>query len=520
MNSLLHCSMNGCRRTWPLVASAALLLALASCGGGGGGGSASVAPPVSGGGTTSGGSSGAGTTGSSGTGTTTPSAFSGDILLGAPEDTRIRVKLFSPTQSGTVQLSWGLQSTSEARSNVATLQAGEPLEVLVEGLQPDSAYRWKLAFTANGAGSAVESNEYRWRTARRAGSTFTFTIQADSHLDENSDLEIYRRTLDNVPVASPDFHIDLGDTFMTEKHAEAFTAVVGPAPSAAAVNARYIQERGHFARIGHSVPVFLVNGNHDGELGWSYTGVAESLPVWATKARKRFFLNPVPGAFYSGDLNIEPYTGERAAWYAWRWGDAQFIVLDPFWNSRATANRDPWNITLGERQYRWLEGVLQAKNVPFTFIFIHNLVGGSTEGQMRGGAEAAPLFEWGGRNADGSSGFAIKRPGWSSPIHDLLVKYKVTAVFHGHDHFYAHQNLDGVVYQLVPQPSAVNSNNGAQLASDYRYLAGTFLASSGHLRVTVSPGSVTSEYVRTWLPTAQSATRTNGQVDHRWVINR
>lgn len=487
----------------------ALAFSLAACGGGGGSGSSSAGnPPPS----TDGGSSG-----SSGA---APSAFTGDILLGAPEDTRIRVKLFSPTQSGSVQLSWGVQSANESRSAVATLRAGEPLEMLVEGLQPDAAYRWKLAFTASGATAAQDSNEYRWRTARRPGSTFTFTIQADSHLDENSDLAIYRRTLDNIPLSSPDFHIDLGDTFMTEKHAEAFTAVVSPAPSATVVNNRYIQERGHFARIGHSVPVFLVNGNHDGELGWSFTGQADSLPIWATQARKRYFLNPLPGAFYSGDLNIEPYTGERAAWYAWRWGDAQFIVLDPFWNSRATANKDPWNITLGERQYRWLEGVLKANTAAYTFIFTHNLVGGSTEGQMRGGSEAAPLFEWGGRNADGSAGFAAKRPGWTAPIHELLVRHKVTAVFHGHDHFYAHQSLDGVIYQLVPQPSAVNSNNGAQLAADYRYLAGTFLASSGHLRVTVSPSSVTSEYVRTWLPTAQTATRVNAQVDHRWVVNR
>lgn len=490
-----------------VVAACGLLFALASCGGGGG----SSTPATGGGGSTA-------TTPNTPTAANT--AFTGDILLGAPEDTRIRVKLYSATQSGTVQLGWGRQSATESRSAPATLQAGEPLEVVVEGLQPDADYRWKLSFTAAGAAGAVDSSEYRWQTARRAGSTFTFTIQADSHLDENSDLAIYRRTLDNVPLSMPDFHIDLGDTFMTEKHSAPLTAVVSPAASASVVNARYIQERGHFARIGHSVPIFLVNGNHDAELGWAYNGQADSLPIWATQARKRYFLNPLPGAFYSGDLNVEPYTGERAAWYAWRWGDAQFIVLDPFWNSRATANRDPWNITLGERQYRWLEGVLQAKTATHTFVFIHNLVGGSTEGQMRGGAEAAPLFEWGGRNADGSAGFAAKRPGWSAPIHDLLVRHKVTAVFHGHDHFYAHQVLDGVVYQLVPQPSARNSNNGAQLAADYRYLAGTFLASSGYLRVTVSPSGVTSEYVRTWLPEAQTSMRVNGQVDHRWMVNR
>ena len=488
------------------------LVTLSACGGGGGS-SSSTSTPIA---TTPDTSSGSGSTPSSGTAN---AAFNGTVLLGAPEDTRLRVKLHSDTQSGTVQLSWGLASVDESRSTAATLVAGEPLELRVEGLQPDSAYRWRLAFTPTGAAGATNSPEYRWRTARRKGSTFTFTIQADSHLDENSDADIYRRTLDNILVSSPDFHIDLGDTFMTEKHSDALTALVLPASTQSIVNARYVLERGYFGRVTHSVPLFLANGNHDAELGWLYNGVADSLPVWATKARQRYFLNPMPGAFYSGDLNVEPYTGERAAWYAWTWGDALFVVLDPFWNSKASANKDAWSMTLGERQYRWLEALLQSSTATHKFIFLHNLVGG-LDGQMRGGIEAAPYYEWGGRNADGTAGFATKRAGWTAPIHDLLVKNRVTAVFHGHDHFYARQVLDGVVYQLVPQPSAKNSSNATTLASDYRYASGTFVGSSGHLRVTVSPSQVTTEYVRTWLPMAENATQVNGQVADRWVITR
>ena len=36
------------------------------------------------------------------------------------------------------------------------------------------------------------------------------------------------------------------------------------------------------------------------------------------------------------------------------------------------------------------------------------------------------------------------------PVHQLLVNNHVTAFFHGHDHEYAHEQRDGVVYQLVP----------------------------------------------------------------------
>ncbi|MFM8344473.1 MAG: hypothetical protein ACKOB5_08200 [Betaproteobacteria bacterium] len=143
---------HGCNGVWRVSAASLFLVAVAACGGGG--------APTGGSANSSGGTMGGSTSGTSG-GTTTPTtgtAFTGDIILGAPEDTRIRVKLFSATQSGSVQLSWGLQSAAETRSSLTALQAGEPLEVLVEGLQPDSAYRWKLAFTASGSTSAVESN--------------------------------------------------------------------------------------------------------------------------------------------------------------------------------------------------------------------------------------------------------------------------------------------------------------------------------------------------------------------------
>jgi hypothetical protein len=139
---------------------------------------------------------------------------------------------------------------------------------------------------------------------------------------------------------------------------------------------------------------------------------------------------------------------------------------------------------------------------------------------MRGGVEAAPFYEWGGKNLDGTNGFATRRPGWAQPIHDLLVKYKVAAVFHGHDHLYAKQDLDGIVYQTVPQPSARNFNNGAQLAKDYHYDSGTIFSSSGHMRITITPTTMTARYVRSWLPKDETAARKNGQIEHEWSVTR
>lgn len=444
--------------------------------------------------------------------------FRGTIQLGAPTGNSIRASVLAADQAGMVSLSLGTTPGIYPRQTPPQpLVAGVPTVIGVDGLSPDTRYYYRLQYqAASGPGSGA-TPEYSFHTARPPGSSFTFTIQSDSHLDENSDLDQYRRTLANVLADRPDFHVDLGDTFMCEKYSTPLTATLQRAPDPATVNARYAYERTHFGIFGHSTPLFLANGNHEGELGWLANGSENNITVWATRARQQYFLNPPPDGFFTGDSLERPFVGRRAAWYSWTWGDALFLVLDPYWESARSANSDAWNLTLGERQYQWLTQTLAASTARYKFVFLHNLVGG-LDGQMRGGVEAAPYFEWGGRNADGSPGFATRRPGWAMPIHDLLVAHRVTAVFHGHDHVYVRQVLDGIVYQAMPQPSARNFSSGANIAADYHYTSGTIVSSSGHLRVSVSPDQVTSEYVRSWLPRNETATRRNGQVDDSWTV--
>jgi hypothetical protein len=115
-----------------------------------------------------------------------------------------------------------------------------------------------------------------------------------------------------------------------------------------------------------------------------------------------------------------------------------------------------------------------------------------------GGVDAAALYEWGGRNADGTDGFARNRPGWPEPVHALLVRHRVNAVFHGHDHLYAKQDLDGIVYQELPQPGNPRAN--ARNAADYGYRTGTVRSGAGFLRVAVSPERATIDYIRSDQP--------------------
>ena len=172
-----------------------------------------------------------------------------------------------------------------------------------------------------------------------------------------------------------------------------------------------------------------------------------------------------------------------------------FIVLDPF--RFTNNNRNPWQRTLGQQQYQWLQKTLVSSHAKFKFVFIHNLVGGAdNNGIARGGAEAAKFFEWGGLDTNGVNSFASNRPSWDAPIHQLLVANKVNAVFHGHDHFFAKQDLDGIVYQLVPQPGSFKYGNSRSPA-EYGYASGKILNNPGYVRIKIENGHAFVDYVQT-----------------------
>ena len=169
--------------------------------------------------------------------------------------------------------------------------------------------------------------------------------------------------------------------------------------------------------------------------------------------------------------------------------------LDPYRYSLRSGGRnsDGWAWSLGREQYDWLAQTLAASKAKYKFIFIHNLLAGDQT--SRGGVEIAGFNEWGGKNLDGTEGFAQHRPGWPMPVHQLLLKNHVTAVFRAHDNFYARQELDGILYFMVPQPSFVGNDRIRDL-ENYGYKQGIFLGNAGHVRVTVSAEKVFVDYVK------------------------
>lgn len=440
-------------------------------------------------------------------------------MLGRPTDTSVSVKaLFNAavearvcygTNSGTLS-----DSTTWQQFNPDSY--GDAVAVMpLAGLSTDTKYYYQLQYRKPGTTNYTNRPLHCFHTARVPGDTFTFVIQADPHLDAASDTALYRVCLQNQLADNPDFMIDLGDFLMSDKLTNAKKVI--PEDT---IPYRCKLLRSYYETINHSVPLFNVLGNHEGEEGWYLDGTANNVAVWDTKYRKKYFMNPLPdNNFYTGDTIHYNYVGQREAVFAWNWGDAQFIVLDPFWNTNPKPDSlTCWRWTLGKSQYDWLKTTLANSNAKYRFVFLHNIVGGNGKGEGRGGIETAPYYEWGGKNIDGTDGWNANRLGWDKPIKDLLKEYKATIMFHGHDHFYDKQELDCLLYQEVPQPSLPNFI-GLQQATDYGYLSGVILPNSGHLRVTVSPSGVTVEYVRAVRSSQETSKLHNKDIAETYFVN-
>jgi hypothetical protein len=397
------------------------------------------------------------------------------------------------------------------------LAAGSPVEIILEGLQANSAYFYRLQCRKSGERDFTPRPECSFHTQRTAGSAFTFVVQGDSHPErpQMSDPTLYARTLLEASAAKPDLYICIGDDFSVDT-LRAYTAD--------AVASRYTLQRPFMGIVARSAPLFLLNGTHEQASLFNYnqTDVAHDIAVWAQTARNRFFPMPAPDGFYTGNGEALNGIGKLRDYYAWTWGDALFVVLDNYWHSPAQVDnplgggdsggakeRDWWDITLGEAQYQWLRKMLSESKAKFKFVFAHHVMGSG-----RGGIDGADLWEWGGYNKRGGWEFAQKRPGWELPIHQLMVKHGVTIFFQGHDHLFARQERDGVVYQELPMPA----DQGYVAYNADRYATGTKLPNSGHLRVTVSPEQVKVDYVRSYLPRDETADRKTGEIAHSYTI--
>lgn len=417
----------------------------------------------------------------------------GSTLLGRPKTDSVTANIIA-TSGMEAYIEYGTSPGAYAKKTATfTSQSGEPIEILITGLTPNTKYYYRTAYKKNGATVYTNDIQKSFFTKRNAGSTFTFDVQADPHMDGHSEPAVYKLNLQNEANDNADFIIDLGDTFMTEKFAKSENEVLQ----------RYVEQRAYLDIVGSSTPLFLANGNHEGEFGWMFDSAnKDNDAYWALNARKKYYPNPQPDTFYSGG------TDGHNNYYAWEWGDALFVVLDPY--SYSTEFRketgDMWDSTIGDAQYLWFKKTLENSNAKYKFVFMHHMLG-----EYRGMTSWADKYEWGGHSQNGAYDFTSKRPNWEMPIHQLMVKNKVTIFFQGHDHLFSKEELDGIIYQEIAQPSTSRGDPAPGTEGAY---TGEVLTSPGYMRVTVSPENVRAEYVKTYLP----GIGTNKEVAYEYTV--
>ncbi len=407
-------------------------------------------------------------------------------ILGRPTSNSITVNVV-PAVGMELYYEYGTSPGSyTARTAAQKASAGAPLETLISGLQPNTRYYYRLR------SADLTGEERTFTTARAPGSTFTFAIQGDSHperIGNQFEPTLYERTLRSAAASQPDFFFTIGDDFSVDTLKTV---------NAETVRELYINQRQWLGLV--EAPVFLVNGNHEQASLANLDGTPNNVAVWAQTSRNAYYPQPAPDAFYTGDAQPVEHIGLLRDYYAFTWGDALFVVIDPYWHSPQTVdnqfgadrdekkNRDLWNVTLGEAQYQWFKRTLETSTAQYKFVFAHHI-----NGTGRGGIELADSYEWGD-----AAQFKTKRPGWDAPIHQLMAQNQVTIFFQGHDHLFARQELDGVIYQTLPEPA----HPGYTTENDDAFTSGVKYPNSGHLQVTVSPEGVKVDYIRSYLEKA------------------
>jgi len=438
-----------------------------------------------------------------------------DVVLGRPTGTSITLSVLCAGESKAL-VAYGQQPDQlTTRTGVKLFQPGQPQELTLEKLTPNTRYYYQLldANTAKPLGAGT------FFTQRPPGSTFIFGVQGDSHPErpQMHDSELYARTLRTAAAGKPDFYVCMGDDFSVDTLRSL---------TAESIAERYAIQRPFLGLIAKTAPLFLVNGNHEQASLFNFNQADDrhDVAVWAATARNQYFPMPAPDGFYTGNPETVKSIGHLKDYYAWTWGDALFVVLDNYWHSPSRVDnplhegpgahggnkdRDWWGITLGDAQYHWFKQTLEQSKAEYKFVFAHHVLGTG-----RGGVDECDLYEWGGKNKHGDWEFNQKRPGWELPVHQLMVKHGVTIFFQGHDHIFARQEHDGVIYQEVPMPA----DQGYIAYNQDRYQSGVKLPNSGHLRVSVAPEKVQVDYVRSFLPKDETDQQKNGTVAYSYTV--
>ena len=461
-----------------------------------------------------------------------------NIILGRPTDDSIVVHVLAETGTD-VFVEYGEASGQYGnRTDVTESSLDGTAEVVLKDLDANTAYFYRIHYRAVDDLESRIGEEYSFWTQRPKGSTFSFGVQGDSHPERLGVMyspDLYARTMERVAGDRPDLYFMLGDDFSISNLMPDFYQGDRTALNQQIVDNVYLNQRNFLSTMAHSTALFMVNGNHEEARGHFLSTPLHDVSIFAGSARTRFFPLPAPDSFYSGSSESVPGIGLLKDYYAFEWGDALFVMIDPYWSSPVpvgnsggmggggmgpgfgeewdrltTRAPDRWASTMGDAQYQWFRETLAGSDAKYKFVFTHHVLGVG-----RGGIELARDYEWGGYGTDGNWEFDEQRPNWELPIHQLMVKNGVTIFFQAHDHIFVRQELDGVIYQSVPNPA----DDTYTARNRNAYLSGDALDNSGYLNVMVSPEQVKVDYIRSYLPEHELGGRKHGEIAYSYLVD-
>ena len=452
-----------------------------------------------------------------------------NVILGRPTNNSIAISVLS-TEALDSYVEFGTSATKlTSKTGTTSLTSGTPAVIELKNLKSGVKYFYRVRTRSSGQTTFNTGKTNSFSTAKAAGKTFAFTVQGDTHPERAGKMfnaDLYTVTMNNISAQQPDFHILLGDDFSIDPLINKGQA------NQAGVEDIYRTHRSWLAISGGTIPIFLVNGNHEQAAAYLLDGTATNPAVLAGNARLKYFPLPAPDRFYSGDQTAIPNVGLPRDYYSWTWGDALFISLDPYWHSKQAVDNvagvtndqnvgggkgggggsgkttNLWDVGIGDEQYAWLKKTLETSKAKYKFVFAHHVLGTG-----RGAVEVSTNYEWGGKDPKGVSTFAKERPNWELPIHDLMVKNGVSIFFQGHDHIFVTQERDGIIYQSMPNPA----DDTFTMFNENAYLSGVKAPNSGHVRVTVSPANAKVEYFLA--ARSQDSGRQNLSVAHSYLVN-
>ncbi len=370
---------------------------------------------------------------------------------------------------------------------------GRSENIVIDGLNSGTTYYYRLKWKKTEEEDFSSGRTGHFTTARETGDSFQFAVVSDSHIyqkwymaknpknekdrlqGENS-IELMDKTLENILQEKFDFLITLGDEAMPH----CYYGHVGSSETYGEAEERYRVFRSFYSKVSHVLPIFFVLGNHEGESPFVDTmkSFSPEMAGERYRARLKHVVNPEPVTYPQGG-------GERQNYYAFQWGDALFIILDPYSYTEAyPTESEMW--TLGDKQFNWLSRTLRSSKSQWKFIFCHQFVGGKPG-----------YIKWG--HAYGKGGINAVPYGEQAEIHELMKKHQAHIFFYGHDHVYADGVREGIHYTACgssasPYWGRKGTLKDNEFNDNYNH---DFIVMPGFADVEVSRQEVRVSYVRT-----------------------